>query len=368
MRKTLALMLALALSTPAYASTAYLGTDINPGDTYDFLAYDLDDNIYRLVMRMSTGNTPTIQFSSDSMLIDGNPFATILGNKSDIGHTHPMSDIVGLSTALAAKLDTTAAFDGAYLSLTGRPSIPATFDDLSDGTTNKSYTATEKTKLSGIATGATANSPDSFLLSRTNHTGTQAASTITGLSTVATSGAYTDLTGKPSLATVATSGSYNDLTSKPLIPSAPVQADWAESNSAALDYVKNKPVARSVSAVTHTLTSGTGATGFQISSSRDAMADYSVTVVTSATIGGNSSGTVVLEEAATNSATAGDWVEVARCTNGQSISLAVILQSVQTFACPMTAMVPAGYYTKIRSINNSGTPTYSYNSGQETLM
>jgi len=33
-------------------------------------------------------------------------------------------------------------------------SIPTTFDDLSDGTTNKAYTATEKTKLAGIEDGA----------------------------------------------------------------------------------------------------------------------------------------------------------------------------------------------------------------------
>ena len=39
-----------------------------------------------------------------------------------------------------------------------------------------------------------------------------------GLSTVATSGSYTDLSNKPSLATVATSGSYNDLSNKPTIP------------------------------------------------------------------------------------------------------------------------------------------------------
>lgn len=32
--------------------------------------------------------------------------------------------------------------------------FPATFDDLTDGTTNKAYTSTEKTKLSGISTGA----------------------------------------------------------------------------------------------------------------------------------------------------------------------------------------------------------------------
>jgi hypothetical protein len=53
-----------------------------------------------------------------------------------------------------------------------------------------------KTKLDGIATGATANQADAFLLSRANHTGTQAAGTITGLATVATSGAYGDLSGR----------------------------------------------------------------------------------------------------------------------------------------------------------------------------
>lgn len=39
----------------------------------------------------------------------------------------------------------------------------------------------DKTKLNGIDTGATANSADAYLLSRTNHTGTQAQSTITNL-------------------------------------------------------------------------------------------------------------------------------------------------------------------------------------------
>ena len=52
-------------------------------------------------------------------------------------------------------------------------------DALLDGTTNKVFTGTEKTKLSGIATGATANSLDATLLARANHTGTQARNTLT---------------------------------------------------------------------------------------------------------------------------------------------------------------------------------------------
>jgi hypothetical protein len=48
-------------------------------------------------------------------------------------------------------------------------------------------------KLAGIANGATANSSDTHLLNRENHTGTQNAATITGLANVATSGSYNDL-------------------------------------------------------------------------------------------------------------------------------------------------------------------------------
>lgn len=43
------------------------------------------------------------------------------------------------------------------------------------------YTAAEKTKLTGIATGAIANAPDAQLRDRSTHTGEQVISTITGL-------------------------------------------------------------------------------------------------------------------------------------------------------------------------------------------
>jgi hypothetical protein len=64
-------------------------------------------------------------------------------------------------------------------------------------------TAGDKTKLDGIATGATANATDAQLRDRSTHTGTQAAGTITGLATVATTGAYADLSGRPTLGTAA---------------------------------------------------------------------------------------------------------------------------------------------------------------------
>ena len=40
---------------------------------------------------------------------------------------------------------------------------------------------------------------------------------------------------------VAFTGSYNDLEDSPTIPNPQVQSDWSQSNSSAVDYIKNKP-------------------------------------------------------------------------------------------------------------------------------
>lgn len=73
------------------------------------------------------------------------------------------------------------------------------------------------------------------------------------LAAVATSGAYADLSGKPDLsvyaesadlATVATTGSYDDLSDKPTIPAAQVNADWNAASGVA--QILNKPTLAAV--------------------------------------------------------------------------------------------------------------------------
>jgi hypothetical protein len=59
------------------------------------------------------------------------------------------------------------------------------------------------------------------------------------LATVATSGAYADLSGKPTLATVATTGAYADLSGKPTIPAAQVNSDWTAVSG--ISQILNKP-------------------------------------------------------------------------------------------------------------------------------
>lgn len=112
------------------------------------------------------------------------------------------------------------------------------------------------------------------------------------------------------------------------------------------------------------------ANGFQPSSTRDAIVNYSVTITTSVQIGvvTNVEGYVVLEIAATNSSTAGDWTEIGRITQAQNIGLALALSSAQKGGCKVGGVVPAGYYARLRSVNTVGTPTYAYNSGQEVLL
>lgn len=116
------------------------------------------------------------------------------------------------------------------------------------------------------------------------------------------------------------------------------------------------------------IVTGTGATGFQVSATRDAFVTASVGIVTTASIGSGQDGYIVMEIAPTNSATPSDWVEIGRARNGQVYTLAIALQGVQTIAGDIARMVPAGYFVKYRAVNVTGTPTNSWVSGQEVLL
>lgn len=72
------------------------------------------------------------------------------------------------------------------------------------------------------------------------------------ISKVGHTGEYSDLLNRPDLKAVATTGSYNDLIDKPSIPPAQVQADYGESDSGAVDYIKHKPDLSVYSLVTET--------------------------------------------------------------------------------------------------------------------
>lgn len=110
------------------------------------------------------------------------------------------------------------------------------------------------------------------------------------------------------------------------------------------------------------------ANGWQLSSTRDADTRYTVSITTTATIGGAQDGYVVQEVCSTNSAVAANWQEVGRLENAQNITLAIALQSVQVIKGQICGMVQAGYYTRLRSVQASGSPAFAYVSGQEVLL
>lgn len=94
-----------------------------------------------------------------------------------VADTALQANIDAEAAARASAITSASTADRARSNHTGTQNA----DTLTDGTTNKAFTAVERTKLSGIATGATANSSDATLLARANHTGTQAISTVSGL-------------------------------------------------------------------------------------------------------------------------------------------------------------------------------------------
>lgn len=107
------------------------------------------------------------------------------------------------------------------------------------------------------------------------------------------------------------------------------------------------------------------ANGFQISSSLISNAKYDINLSCTATIGGAASSTVIAEIAPTNSSTGSDYVEYARVTNSQTITLAVVLQSVQNMTVPLIVQdIPAGYWLRLRGVY-SGTASATVQSSRE---
>lgn len=103
-------------------------------------------------------------------------WAVITGKPTEFtpsSHTHSTGEITGFSGAVSSHTDVAANTAARHTH-----SNSAVLD-----ATTASFTTALSTKLSGIATGATANSSDATLLNRANHTGTQAQSTITNLTT-----------------------------------------------------------------------------------------------------------------------------------------------------------------------------------------
>lgn len=116
---------------------------------------------------------------------------------ADVTHAHAISDITGLAGELDGKADAVHTHNYAASAHTH------TIAEVSETSEKKIMTATERTKLEGVEAGA----------NNYTHPATHAASMITGLATVATSGSYDDLSDKPtSMAPTAHTHAQSDIT------------------------------------------------------------------------------------------------------------------------------------------------------------
>lgn len=121
-------------------------------------------------------------------------------------------------------------------------------------------------------------------------------------------------------------------------------------------------VSRSFSSPTRSLNSS-----FQISTTRDCLVNYSIDIATVVSLSGGAVGTVFLEYA-DNSAFTTNVVEAGRFVNGNTGTLVVGLTLNQTSTASLSGMIPVGKYARIRTANTTGTPTFTYRSGQEVLF
>ena len=256
--------LATVATSGAYSDlsgTPSLATVATSGD-YDDLsnlptlgtaaALDVGTTALKVVQLDASAKLPAVDGSQLTNLPSA-PVTSVAGRTGAI--TLSASDISGLATVATsgayADLSgtpslATVATSGAYADLSGSPSLATVatsgaYSDLSGlptlgtaaaldvGTTAlKVVQLDASARLPAVDGSLLTNLPSAPVTSVAGRTGaiTLSASDISGLATVATSGAYADLSGTPSLATVATSGAYADLSGTPSLATVATSGDY----------------------------------------------------------------------------------------------------------------------------------------------
>lgn len=142
----------------------------------------------------------------------------------------------------------------------------------------------------------------------------------------------------PGLSPVAFTGSYNDLLDKP-----------------------------TTSGASPTVVSRTLNACYLVSSTRGSFVSYSVDVAATLSLLTGQFGTVIVEYS-DDSGCSTNTLVVGSSANGNTGTLTIGLNLTQTSTATISGFVPANKYLKIRTVNTTGTPTFTYRAGQETLF
>lgn len=151
------------------------------------------------------------------------------------------------------------------------------------------------------------------------------------------------------------------------IPSAQIQSDWNETNTSALDYIKNKPTIPSIVSRTFNFPSRSLNSAFQISSSQDALVSYAVDISCTMSLTSGQAGTVTLQYADDSGFTT-NVKTVQGGQSGNTGTLTIGLALTQLGTIDLSGIIPAGKYVKLVTANSTGTPTFTYRSASETLL
>lgn len=165
---------------------------------------------------------------------------------------------------------------------------------------------------------------------------------------------------------VANSYLYSTTTSDlpTFVAASQLQADWNSSDVTSVSYINNKPSSLSPtpSSASRSLNSS-----FQLSTTRNALVNYSVDVSCALSLTSGETGTGFLEYADDSGFTT-NVVEVCRFVNSNTGSLAIGLNLIQAITGVISGFIPLNKYCRIRTANTLGTPTFNFRSGQEVLL
>lgn len=152
---------------------------------------------------------------------------------------------------------------------------------------------------------------------------------------------------------------WSNVISAPTIPAAQIQSDWSETNNGSLGFIKNKPSTQFTAGTNRTLNAS-----FQASTTNNMLVNYSVDVNATATLIGGQDGRVILETSPNNST----WTTVDEAHNGNSVSLAIALTAIQNVSVHLSSVIPSGYWIRIRTVQTTGTPSFTFRFGNETSL
>lgn len=154
----------------------------------------------------------------------------------------------------------------------------------------------------------------------------------------------------------------------PSIPAAQVQSDWAESNSSAVDFIKNKPTIPTILSRLFSTPAFSGTGGVtvatELSTSRDAQVGYAFDASVTISLLAGQSITATLQYAddsgmGTNLVT----VDASETLNSGVLGL------TQTNTLKLSGIIPAGKYRKVTfAVTGSATAPSTIKAGQEVLL